>query len=86
MPCRRCDDCQLNWPSAVSTGKCPQCEARLKYDVTRTPMDEDEAHTLISYALFQKYLDNETEEQRTRRTQAWIDEQADKFVGTLENM
>lgn len=53
----RCTGCGACWPNDTEYGSCPECEADTYVSRSNEPMPEDEAHTRMTHARFERWLD-----------------------------
>lgn len=75
MPARRCSLCGLNWPAKAQL-HCPVCEGDLHYMSNETAMSAEESRRLRAYSEFQRWLADETPDQRRDRQERYAAQEA----------
>jgi hypothetical protein len=62
---KRCSTCAINWPLEYTT--CGVCEGKVDHLTNAVPVMQGEAKQLKLHADFERYLEAETDAQRTAR-------------------
>ena len=81
---RHCVKCDLWWPLA-ERGWCPACNVPMVTKVG-APMSAVEYRSRLNHLAFEKWLDDETAEQRAERRKRHKDEIAREFAATLDSL